>query len=286
MSSLPPPQENSYIIDIESGAEMARLIEQDRLFTRHMGGLFPPDLDLSTVESVLDIACGPGGWVQEVAFHHPQIEVTGIDISQKMLRYARALTQAQGLDNATFEIMDATSPLDFADHSFDFVNARFLVGFLPRAVWPRLVQECVRLTRPGGTIRLTELDNFGSTTSDAFETINRLGAQAYFQTGKGLSTDGRDLGMTVRLHYLLKAAGCQQLREQSHVINFSADTPAYQSTRENWKLAAILSEPFLVKTGITTSEAWRQLIAQAEFDMLASDFSGLQYYLSAWGKKP
>lgn len=92
--------------------------------------------------------------------------------------------------------------------------------------------------------------------------------------------------MTMMLPLLLKEAGCRQIREQAHVIKFSADTPASQSTKDNWKLAAILSEPFVVKTGITTSQEWNQLIAQAEFDMLASDFCGLQYYLSTWGVKP
>ncbi len=46
---------NHYVIDIESGAETARLIEQDYLFTQAMGGLFPEQLDLTHVERMLDI---------------------------------------------------------------------------------------------------------------------------------------------------------------------------------------------------------------------------------------
>jgi SAM-dependent methyltransferase len=82
MSTNPPEGENSYVLDAESGAELARLIDQDILFTKAMGGLFPRDLDLSTIHRVLDVACGPGGWAQEVAFTYPEIQITGIDISR------------------------------------------------------------------------------------------------------------------------------------------------------------------------------------------------------------
>ena len=59
---------NVYFNDPESGAEMARLIDQDRLITRCMGGLLPErSNDFSGIHRVLDIGCGPGGWVLELA---------------------------------------------------------------------------------------------------------------------------------------------------------------------------------------------------------------------------
>lgn len=57
--------ENTYLNDPESGGEMARLLDQDRILTVSMGGL-APELDrVEEFRHVLDIACGPGGWVQE-----------------------------------------------------------------------------------------------------------------------------------------------------------------------------------------------------------------------------
>jgi len=84
MPSDQQPEETTYFIDAENVAEMARLAHQDRLLTKEMGGLFPPQLDLSTIHNVLDIGCGPGGWVLDVAQAHPIISVTGIDISHIM----------------------------------------------------------------------------------------------------------------------------------------------------------------------------------------------------------
>jgi len=115
--------DNSYFMDHESGAEMARLIEQDRLFNKGMGGLLPERTgDFSDLHQVLDIACGPGGWALELAFEHPEIEVVGIDISQQMIDYARAQAQVRHLENVQFLIMDALQPLDLPSDAFDIVN--------------------------------------------------------------------------------------------------------------------------------------------------------------------
>src|SRR5579884_2554771 len=162
--------ENTYVAPTESAAEMARLIDQDRLVTEAMGGLFPPDLDPKAVRAVLDVGCGPGGWAREVAYQYPEMRVTGIDISQTMIDYANGFVRVEGLDNAQFQIMDATQPLAFPDGSFDVVNARFMVGFLRRSAWPGVVRELARVTRPGGRIILTECDQTGTTNSEAYHT--------------------------------------------------------------------------------------------------------------------
>ncbi|MBA2679520.1 MAG: class I SAM-dependent methyltransferase, partial [Ktedonobacteraceae bacterium] len=139
MSSFEPAaSQNRYMIDIESGTETARLIDQDRLFTEAMGGLFPElsESDLSSVHRVLDIACGPGGWAVEVAFVYPDRDVVGIDISRNTIEYARAVAWSRGLNNVAFSVMDATKPLAFEDASFDLVNTRLISAFMDKTSWP------------------------------------------------------------------------------------------------------------------------------------------------------
>ncbi|MBV9689977.1 MAG: class I SAM-dependent methyltransferase [Ktedonobacteraceae bacterium] len=104
----PPAGENVYFNDPESGAEMARLIDQDRLITQCMGGALPEQANgFSGIDRMLDIGCGPGGWLLDIAFEHPEIEVVGIDISRAMTDYARGRAEVQGLSNASFHAMDA-----------------------------------------------------------------------------------------------------------------------------------------------------------------------------------
>src|SRR5690242_15800494 len=112
--------ETTYLNDPESAAEMARLLEQGRLLTACMGGVFPEQRgNLSGIHDVLDVACGPGGWALEVASAYPQMQVTGFDISRAMIEYATLQASLQHLENARFEVLDATAPLPFADASFD-----------------------------------------------------------------------------------------------------------------------------------------------------------------------
>src|SRR6266849_5313488 len=85
-----PREETTYIIDTESGAETARLMFQDNLLTRHLEGLFPIAIDNASEMRVLDLACGPGGWILNVAYEYPKAEVHGVDIHQPFVRYAAA----------------------------------------------------------------------------------------------------------------------------------------------------------------------------------------------------
>ena len=280
--------DNTYLNDTESVAEMVRLIDQDRTVTQVMGGLLPENPDFAGIVQVLDIACGPGGWVQEVAFAHPDVEVTGFDISKAMIDFARQQARVQGLSNAHFEVMDATKPLAFRDNTFDLVNARTIAGFMPQASWPAFIKECLRVTRPGGSIRLTETDAWGVTNSLAFETLSNLCYQALKRAKQGFSPDGRSFGITPVMRRLLHDAGGEELliQEHAHVLNFSCGTPAYQSMFRNLQAFFLLVQPFLLKTKVTTAAEIEALYQQMLIDMLADDFCGVIYFLTVWAQKP
>ncbi len=115
----------------EARLRVVRLIEQSRLFTQCMGGPLTGLPDPANFQSILDIACGPGDWVLDVAFAHPTSEVAGIDISQIMIEYANARMRTQNVSNASFGVMNILKPLEFSDHTFDLVNARFLLASYP-----------------------------------------------------------------------------------------------------------------------------------------------------------
>ena len=280
----PPKSHNVYFNDPESGAEMVRLLDQDRLITQGMGGLFPErSNDFSGIERVLDVACGPGGWAQEVAFAHPEIEVVGFDISQAMINYARMQAQAQGLDNLSFQVMDLLKPLDFPDRSFDLVNARF-INFLPAAAWPQLVQEFRRITRPGGFIRLTESEWWYFTTSPALENLNAMLISALKIRGS-FSQTGRFTGSLPMLASLLRDAGCVNIQLVPHAIDFSAGTAAYERFRQDAAVVFKLFQPFIVRTGVARQEEVDRLYEQMLLEMLQDDFHGLMLPLTAWGEK-
>ena len=280
MPAEPPKSGNVYFNDPESGAEMARLLDQDRLITKGMGGLFPErGNDFSGIHRVLDAACGPGGWAMELAFTHPEIEVVGFDVSQAMIDYARA----QGLSNASFHVMNLLKPLDFPDNSFDLVNVRF-INFLPAAAWTPLTQELGRITRRRGFIRLTESEWWYFSTSPALENLNALIIRALKIQGS-FSQTGRFTGILPILGGLLLDAGCVNIKLVSHAIDFSAGTEAYEGFRRDAAVVFKLFQPFIIRMGVATQEDLDRLYDQMLIDMLQEDFRGLMLPLTAWGEK-
>lgn len=283
---MPDDSEHNYILDTESGAEMARLMNQDRLLTKGMGGLFPERNDVATMHDILDIACGPGGWVLNTAFAYPKCNVVGIDIDRKMVEYARAQAWTQGLENASFKAKNALEPLDFPNDSFDLVNARFLIGFMPRKAWPTFLQECMRITRPGGVIRLTEFDEPGKSNSLAFETWKDYTFRAITKAGFSFDPQGRNYGILPAISRLLREAGYQDIEQRAHVIEFSYGTEGYEPMYQNCKIAFQLVQPFLIKMKILSEEEAQERYNQMLAAIMSEDFSAIWQYMTAWGKKP
>ena len=278
--------ENTYIINTEDAAEMARLLDQDMLTTRSMGGLFPErSPHLEGIHNILDVACGPGGWVLSLAKEYPDIEVTGVDISERMIRYAQAFARAQGLRNAHFRLMNILKPMDFASQSFDMINARLLEGLMTPATWPALLEEMVRVCRPGGTIRLTETEG-PITTSPAFERLSRIGLHTAHQQKRCFAPDERNIGITAVLGRMLLQAGCQHIQKKAHVFDLSAEAEDREGWFQNWTTVYDLARPFFLNMGLITDDEFKELHQQMVSEMLADDFGGVFYGLTVWGERP
>src|SRR5579864_1015584 len=202
----PPDHDNKYFIT-DSEAELARLVEQERVISKALGGLLPEHADqaafVAPFQRVLDVACGSGGWVLNMAQTYPHLQIMGFDIDATMISYATTQAKVGKLENASFRVMNALDPLDYPDNFFDLVNARFLV-VLGQSAWPQLMQELFRITRPGGFIRLTEVEDDSVTTSPAFERMMVIFLQACHLGTMTFSPTGRSTGPPPKLPYFLR----------------------------------------------------------------------------------
>ncbi len=284
----PEKSESRYFVK-DSGAELARLVEQEQAFTRALGGLIPehPDLDtfLAPFHRILDVACGSGGWVLSLAQAYPHLEVMGFDIDERMISYANTQARVGGLDNASFRVMDLNQPLDYPDNYFDLVNARFMT-VIPTTVWPSAERELVRITQPGGIVRHTEAEHYSVTNGPAFETLSGMWLRAFKRSGCTFSPDGRNTGNTPVLRRMLREAGCRNIQMQPWVIDWSAGSPDHEAFFEDIRTLMKLVQPFLIGMGETTQEEADRLYHQAEMEMISEDFCALWYLLTVWGEKP
>ena len=286
MSSLNPSSvPNKYVIDIEVAAETARLIDQDRLFTKAMGGLFPENPDLSKVDRIIDIACGPGGWSLEAAFHYPDFEFVGVDINPTMIDYATAQATVRQLQNMTFQVVDILkSPLPFPDESFDIVNARFIVGFMDQASWPQLLVECKRILRPGGLIRLTECE-VGMFSSPALQKVVDYLYQALAAQGRSFSTNGQSIGIAHMLGKLLQNAGFDKIAKRPFLLEASYGDELYYSSAKSNEMTFALLKPYLVKSGFVEEHVFDELYDRMVEEMSRDDFTSISFGLTVWGTK-
>ncbi|WP_165423429.1 class I SAM-dependent methyltransferase [Ktedonosporobacter rubrisoli] len=283
--STPAEQSGTdYVIDAENVAEMARLTRQARFMTQALG-LLPTPLDLTTCQKVLDIGCGPGEWIRELAERYRGLSITGIDTSKAMIGYARYLAQEQNLGQVNFQLMDARSKLAFADNSFDLVHARFVSGFLDRQSWPLLLAESLRVLGPNGILCVTEPVGMGFTTSPAFSRYQSLLAEAWARSGRTFFA-GDQWGITPLLFRLVEQAGFGRVQSAAHVLNYSHGGPAHQDIIDDWRTALVLLQPFICKTGVASQEELDLLYARAMEEMQAPDFCAVLFFQTVWGYKP
>ena len=77
----------------------------------------------------------------------------------------------------------------------------------------------------------------------------------------------------------------QPEQNQAHVLDYSFGTKAHVGAYHDYRLMFKLLEPFLLKTGVTTAEAFTSLYEQAILEMQSEDFCALAYLLTVWGNE-
>jgi SAM-dependent methyltransferase len=272
---------------LESSVEIARLINLDRMTTAEIGGIFAglSETELPILENVLDLGCGPGSWVLDVAFANPTCEVAGIDIRRTMIEYAWARARTQRLFNASFGVMDITRPLDFSHDSFNLVHARFLAGILHNEIWMPLVAECLRILCPGGLLCLVDTDGIVETNSAALSRLNALLMRAMRMGGYGLSFDEGTPGTAWVLPQLLRRAGFQQVQCTTHFVDVSAGTTTWADFFHNVEIVYLQAQSLLLATGLVTQQEIDRLYTQMLIELQMLDFWGRWPVLRIVGTK-
>lgn len=115
----------------------------------------------------LDVACGPGTLVLALA---PRVRFArGMDLTEGMLRQARAFQAERLILNACFDRGDAEQ-LPYPDAAFDLVACQCSIHHMPK---PELaLKEMIRVTKPGG--RLVIIDTLSPESDTKFDLHNRI----------------------------------------------------------------------------------------------------------------
>jgi len=111
-------------------------------------------LEIKPGDRVLEVGVGTG---LNLPLYPRDCEVTGIDISEGMLRKANERVRTYAMTNTKLMVMDA-SKLEFPENSFDRVIATYVISAVPDPV--KTLLEMRRVCKPSG--HLVILNHFKS----------------------------------------------------------------------------------------------------------------------------
>jgi demethylmenaquinone methyltransferase / 2-methoxy-6-polyprenyl-1,4-benzoquinol methylase len=174
--------------------------------------------------AVLDVATGTAGVALMLA-DRTDAEITGVDLTEQMLRRGRDRVSAKGEGRIRLAVARAEQ-LPFADATFDALTFTYLLRYVtdPEAT----LGELARVVRPGGTVASLE---FGVPPGPVWLPAWRLYTRVVLPTA-GLLTGGwewarvgRFLGPSIEEHYrrypverhvaMWRAAGFEDVRTRA-----------------------------------------------------------------------
>ena len=174
-------------------------------------------LGLEKGRRLLDVACGAGGPARFVA-RAKGCAVVGVDNSESAIATATRLAGEDGLqDRVTFQVADAATRLPFGDSSFDGLLCIDAIVLLPGR--QAVVQDWVRLLRPGGRIAFTDP---GVLTGVA--TLDELSLRASQISNFSYSVPGEN-------ERFLKDAGLTLVHTEDSTSSMERQATAWQASR-------------------------------------------------------
>jgi sarcosine/dimethylglycine N-methyltransferase len=192
----------------------------------HFGGLEAVDTlaekaGITGASHVLDVCSGMGGPARYLA-HRLGCRVTGLDITESRHEGAIRLTEMVGLDHLVDFRLGNALAMPFADAAFDVVIGQEAFAHVPDK--PRLIAECVRVARPGGTVAFTDILRREGLSEAEFE---RLRQGMTFQSLESLDGYGRLLagrGCTVLVRDDLSEWWTEVLKQRLEMYRSLKDT--------------------------------------------------------------
>ena len=233
----------SFLEEMQPGSRYSEVVFQEMVIGE-MGELLPAELidacELENANSVLEIGCGAGEWLRNIAREYPQLQCIGVDQDNGMVMMANAQAEQDGLAQMRCFAADINDigPELFPPVKFDLVHLSFLSRYMLTVDYAKLARTCAALCRPGGFICWMEAE-LPVTNSPAFERLAGLLCEALDKTGRSFLPESmlepsalqtrssgkrrigkagykrRHLGITPMIGLWLRGAGCGRINPSS-----------------------------------------------------------------------
>jgi ubiquinone/menaquinone biosynthesis C-methylase UbiE len=234
---------------------------------------------------VLDIGCGTGEWLFELAKRHPRLHIHGVDPHNEALHRARVRRNMSSLRQVELHHMDLLQPVHLPDQSIDLVHMQRCTRFIMPSLWPRMLRECARMLVPSGWLVISEME-LCEVSSPACLTLYHALMQARAKTGRSMDPFGETMGVAQRLYGMLLYAGFQEVTYDLHTIDLGfmgGDTA--RMLLNHFMHNAFIVKPLIVQQGILEADDFDELVQQAKRDMQDPDLCGWGVLITAYGRR-
>lgn len=229
-------------------------------------------LEMHPGERVIDVGAGSGVVTRDIARRlGPAGSVLAVDPNTLLMELGRRLADEQGVaDLIEWREGDARR-LPVEDGAFDVVVCSTVLAHIPDS--DPVVQELMRVLRPGGRIGIFEIDpeSFMIAHPDRVMTRRILAAATDYGFANAL--------VSRRLPGLMKAAGVTNLQTRAYT---SLETDPGGFVARAAALRPVVAEQAGAITH-TEGDAW---LSRLRAEMDAGRFLGGTTYIFAWGSKP
>ncbi|KAI8336035.1 S-adenosyl-L-methionine-dependent methyltransferase [Blakeslea trispora] len=215
--------------------------EQDRLVGEHFAikALFEGNVPREIVEKyssvnaqarILDVGCGPGTWIMDVATEFPNCELVGIDMIDIFPSDIRP-------SNVSFKLNNVLDGISFPDNSFDAVHFRFFNLALRSEEWLPVLKEIYRVLKPGGVVVSKEPRSLSE------------GNEFFIYVGKAfvdkMIANGQDPSIDINIERRIEEAGFDVIKHEYKHVDLSKPESISREFSWNLKMVCKSAQPYL-----------------------------------------
>lgn len=179
--------------ELHTTEEWVKILKRQEEYTREYRHNLYKKIDVKTKKNILDIGCGTGAITADIA-SLTDGQITGVDIDDKKLNYAKTATPA-----INFMAADVVQ-LPFRDETFDLVVVNVVLIHITEQ--QKAVKEMARVVQKGGIV-LAALE------PDYAGTLHYPENEVHCATLKYMEEKGVNLTTGRRLKFLFRKAGLQ-----------------------------------------------------------------------------